>query len=48
MMMANANGVPGNLILDIAKGTLLLQSIALFMLGYVLQADVAQATTVIA
>jgi hypothetical protein len=48
MMMASANGVPGNLILNMAKGTLLLQSIALFMLGYVLQADVAQATTVIA
>jgi hypothetical protein len=48
MIIANANGVPGNLILNIAKGTLLLQSIALFMLGYVLQADVAQATTVIA
>jgi hypothetical protein len=48
MMMANANGVPGNLILNIAKGTLLLQSIALFMLGYVLQANVSEETPAIA
>ena len=48
MMMANARGVPGNLILNIAKGTLLLQCIALFILGYVLQANVSEENPAIA
>jgi hypothetical protein len=48
LLILDANGVPGNLLLNVAKGTLILQAIALLMLGYVLQADVAQATTVIA
>lgn len=48
MMIANANGVPGSLILNIVKGTLLLQSIALFMLGYMLQANVQEETPAIA
>lgn len=46
--IANANGVSGNLILNVAKGTLLLQSIALFILGYILQANVLEETPAIA
>ncbi len=44
-MIANVNGVPGNITLNIAKGTLLLQSVALFMLGYLLQANVSEEDT---
>ena len=48
MMLANANGAPGSLILNVAKGVLLLQSIALFMLGYMLQANVSEEIPAIA
>jgi len=48
IMIANANGVPGNLTLNVAKGTLLLQSIALFILGYLLQANVPEEAPAIA
>lgn len=48
MMMANANGVPGSLVLNIAKGVLLLQSIALLILGYMLQANVLEENPAIA
>ena len=48
IIIANANGVPGSLILNIAKVTLVLQSIVLFMLGYVLQANVSEETPAIA
>jgi len=46
-MIANANGVPGNITLNIAKGILLLQSVALFLLGYLLQANVSEKTPAI-
>jgi len=48
IMIANANGAPGSLILNIAKVTLVLQSIALFMLGYVLQANLSEEIPAIA
>lgn len=48
MMIANANGAPGSLVLNIAKGVLLLQSIALFILGYMLQANVSEEIPAIA
>jgi len=48
IMSANANGVPGSLILNIVKGTLLLQSIALLMLGYMLQANMPEEPPAIA
>jgi len=48
IMIANANGAPGSLILNIAKVTLVLQSIALFMLGYVLQAKLSEEIPAIA
>ena len=48
MMIANANGAPGSMVLNIAKGVLLLQSIALFILGYMLQANVSEEIPAIA
>ena len=48
IMIANVNGMPGSLILNIVKGTLLLQSIALLMLGYMLQANMPEETPAIA
>ncbi|MGD8404889.1 MAG: hypothetical protein PVJ21_14610 [Anaerolineales bacterium] len=48
MMIANANGAPGSLVLNIANGVLLLQSIALFILGYMLQANVSEEIPAIA
>ena len=47
-MIANANGVSGNLILNVLKGTMLLQSVALFMLGFILQANASEETLAIA
>ena len=38
-MIANANGMSGSLILNIVKATIVLQSIALFLLGYTLQSN---------
>ena len=48
IMIANASEVPGILTLTIAKGILLFQSVALFMLGYLLQANVSEETPAIA